>query len=130
MSASLQVKKQEIMIPAKTVPILSMIMTNGLMNHMRERNMKLIDRDELLAVIEDDMDVSITGKKNMEAVKKMMQNILDDVKESPVVDAVQVIRCKDCKHYTGYECQRSKVSNIRFITNEDDYCSRAERREE
>ena len=42
----------------------------------------------------------------------------------------EVIRCKDCKHYTGYECQRSKVSNIRVITNEDDYCSRAERKEE
>lgn len=46
------------------------------------------------------------------------------------VDAVPVIRCKDCKYYTGYECQRSKVSNIRVITNEDDYCSRAERKEE
>lgn len=45
-------------------------------------------------------------------------------------DAVPVIRCKDCKYYTGYECQRSKVSNIRVITNEDDYCSRAERKEE
>ena len=42
----------------------------------------------------------------------------------------ELIRCKDCKYYTGYECQRSKVSNIRVITNEDDYCSRAERKEE
>lgn len=42
----------------------------------------------------------------------------------------ELIRCRECKYYTGYECQRSKVSNIRVITNEDDYCSRAEREEE
>lgn len=49
------------------------------------------------------------------------------------VDALRqeiVIRCKNCKYYTGYECQRSKISNIRVITDEDDYCSRAERKEE
>lgn len=45
-------------------------------------------------------------------------------------ELTELIRCKDCKYYTGYECQRSKVSNIRVITNEDDYCSRAERKEE
>lgn len=41
----------------------------------------------------------------------------------------KIIACKDCKYYTGYECQRSKVSNIRVITDENDYCSRAEKRE-
>ena len=90
----------------------------------------LIDKDELLATLEQDINVSVTGEENMEAVRRCLQEILDDVKESPVVDAVEVIRCKDCKYYTGYECQRSKVSNIRVITNEDDYCSRAERKEE
>lgn len=41
----------------------------------------------------------------------------------------KVVHCKVCKYYTGYECQRSKVSNIRVITEEDDYCSRAEKKE-
>ena len=45
------------------------------------------------------------------------------------LQAKELIQCKDCKYYTGYECQRTKVSNIRVITNEDDYCSRAERKE-
>ena len=39
-----------------------------------------------------------------------------------------LVRCKDCKHYTGYECIRAKVSNIRVITDENEYCSRAERK--
>lgn len=47
--------------------------------------MKLIDRDELLRNIEADIDISVTGVRNMEAVKCCLQNILDDVKESPVV---------------------------------------------
>ena len=42
----------------------------------------------------------------------------------------ELIRCKDCKYYTGYECIRAKVSNIRVITDENEYCSRAERKEE
>jgi hypothetical protein len=53
-----------------------------------------------------------------------------DLKLPPTIDAVPVIRCKDCKHYTGYECIRAKVSNIRVITDENEYCSRAERKEE
>ena len=47
---------------------------------------------------------------------------------APTIDAVPVIRCKDCKYYTGYECIRAKVSNIRVITDENEYCSRAERK--
>ena len=57
----------------------------------------LIDRDELLATLEQDIDVSVTGEENMKAVQRCLQEILDDVKESPVVDAVPVVRCKDCK---------------------------------
>lgn len=41
-----------------------------------------------------------------------------------------LIRCKDCKYYTGYECIRNKIPNIRVITKENDYCSSAERKEE
>ena len=61
--------------------------------------MKLIDRDELLATLEQDIDVSVTGEENMEAAKRCLQEILDDVKGSPVVDAVPVVRCRDCKWY-------------------------------
>lgn len=94
--------------------------------------MKLIDRDELLRNIEADIDISVTGVRNMEAVKCCLQNILDDVKESPVVDAVPVIRCKECK------CWKPSMTDVTehvchwggFRKNADDYCSWAERREE
>jgi len=52
------------------------------------------------------------------------------------VDALRqetVIRCKDCKHYTGKWC--TKFSTKQFDINDiykadDDFCSMAERREE
>lgn len=42
-------------------------------------------------------------------------------------DIVPVIRCKDCNHYDDGLCRRWKWSHV---TNEDSFCSGAERREE
>lgn len=39
---------------------------------------------------------------------------------------VKVIRCKDCKAFNGLNCVRNNMIAVRT----DDYCSRAERREE
>ena len=45
----------------------------------------------------------------------------------PTVDAVEVVRCKDCKffHDKGY-C--TKTTGLNRIKPEDDFCSRGERR--
>lgn len=42
-----------------------------------------------------------------------------------IVDAVPVIRCKDCKAFNGLNCVRNNMIAVRT----DDYCSRAEREE-
>lgn len=47
---------------------------------------RLIDLDELIQNIEADMEVSVTGRENMEAVKNMMEDIYDDVINSPAVN--------------------------------------------
>ena len=63
----------------------------------------------------------------------------NDIDAQPTIDAVQVIRCKDCKHSTAY--YHGKHSALGMITycctqmlewnlKADDYCSRAERKEE
>jgi hypothetical protein len=65
---------------------------------MSGRSIQLIDRDELLATLEQDINVSVTGEENMEAVRRCLQEILDDVKESPVVDAVPVKHGKWISH--------------------------------
>ena len=68
--------------------------------------------------------------------------ITDLINGIPAVDAVPVIRCKDCKHFETYKgchgrCNRHSTLalNGKFYshthwTNEDDYCSSGERREQ
>ena len=48
------------------------------------------------------------------------------IDEAPTIDAVQVVRCKDCKHYDG-----SYPMCCRFeeTFEPDDYCSFGENRE-
>lgn len=46
------------------------------------------------------------------------------VKETPTIDAVPVVRCKDCKHWFDGECGRLVLSSA------DDYCSYGERGKE
>lgn len=50
-----------------------------------------------------------------------------DIVDAPTVDAVPVIRCKDCKYYNGVDhyCVNDGVS-----VKLDDYCSWGERRED
>ena len=48
---------------------------------------------------------------------------------SPTVDAVPVIRCKDCKHY-DIQVQQCTYEADWFGIESNGFCSRAERKEE
>lgn len=53
---------------------------------------------------------------------KIVRAWLDD---QPTVDAVEVVRCKDCQSfYNGYHCMRMQVR-----VRSDHFCSYGERRE-
>ena len=60
-----------------------------------------------------------------------------EIEFAPTVDAVPVIRCKDCKYYRDGDCWHER-ENDRWIyyqsvinePNPDDYCSLAERKKE
>ena len=100
---------------------------------MSGRSIRLIDKDELLRTLEQDINVSVTGAKNMEAVKRCLQEILDDVRNSPEVDAVPVVRCRECRYnntIVGYKGESKWCSILERMVKEEDYCSRAERKEE
>ena len=61
------------------------------------------------------------------------------IKTAPAVDAVEVVRCKDCKHYaeakgidSGKPCGYGKCCcavGIRGVVYDDDFCSCGERRD-
>lgn len=56
---------------------------------------------------------------------------LKAVKKSPAVDAVEVVRCKDCIHYEKNMLYSECWHKIGMINVYDDcYCSRGERRAE
>lgn len=56
------------------------------------------------------------------------------VDEAPTVDAVEVVRCRDCKNYTnmdffsGNRLDFHWCSKFRNITSEGDFCSYGERK--
>lgn len=58
---------------------------------------------------------------------------VQDIDEAPTVDAVEVVRCKDCIHYDFGVCLKiysdGAVSQYAWqARNEDDFCSYGERR--
>ena len=58
-----------------------------------------------------------------------MEECADAVADAPAVDAVPVVKCKDCK-YRDPENKRCDCGcwHIPFITNDNDYCSYGEHR--
>ena len=58
--------------------------------------------------------------------------------ETPTIDAVSVVRCKDCRHWSGCKstmhnnhlCGRAKEQNVDYWTRADDFCSYGERKGE
>lgn len=55
-------------------------------------------------------------------------------KQMPTIDAVEVVRCKDCKHLEVLNVYNKPynlcLSHIAFSPKDDDYCSKGERKEE
>ena len=96
--------------------------------------MRLIDADALLNRMQKDPLFDLVERYGVSGV----------IDAEPTVDAVPVIRCKDCKHCLNY-CRIIEDRKYdyacalkeeywypygRFRVNENDFCSRAERKEE
>ena len=61
-----------------------------------------------------------------------------DLFDAPSVDAVEVVRCKDCKHFDLYGCWICTMHSLKETEDEsganiymtpDDFCSYGERKE-
>lgn len=49
--------------------------------------------------------------------------LTETIDNAPTVDAVPVVRCRDCVHFNGHECE-----DFRKV-DPDDFCSDGDRRE-
>ena len=95
-----------------------------------ENEKRLIDANALLRHKRKMSGADFGGEFWDEAV------LASDIKNAPTVDAVEVVRCRDCKYYYDYGvnrdycCHRSKcgkqVFDVKFKA--DDFCSYGERK--
>lgn len=107
--------------------------------------MRLIDADVLIAEINDRIDAAIKWGVNAiadgdneiklraeQAVATFCEASLT-AKKMPTIDAVEVVRCNQCKHYEGVHgvqgnapCAFWGIGGVMW----DDFCKRGERRDD
>lgn len=86
---------------------------------------RLIDVNEELRKMQAVLDKNQELKDT--AAYRTFENVIKGLQKAPTVDAVPVVRCKDCKHFNGV---RGCCDNVRglCISNPNEFCSYGERR--
>ena len=82
---------------------------------------RLVDANELKGHFPQDEDWDYPVNTNSRVVE-----IIDD---APTVDAVEVVRCKDCRWFEndGYH---TNCKIMQFCVEAEDYCSKGERKDD
>ena len=94
--------------------------------------MAYIEQESLLKRIK--ASPLITNFLILRGSKTLIDGILDLIEKHPIVDAVDVVRCKDCKNWGGIifgnVCSRwsAPLAGMKNCTKPDDFCSYGERR--
>ena len=67
-----------------------------------------------------------------EAMKDGAYGYVDawQIKNAPTIDAIPVVRCKDCKHYWKNTRESDEVVVCLASSKDDAFCSEGERRED
>ena len=96
--------------------------------------MRLVDADELLQKIADNTYPVQDGYNSRDYGMFFTGGIEKAICESPTVDAVRVVRCKDCKHGRPYihtkEYVACEVDCEPIDRDSDFFCADGERRSE
>lgn len=100
--------------------------------------MRLIDADELFNWGDKKLKNAVKyGNENTEQQSwsystLMMYEIADEIDEAPTIDAVPVVRCKDCKwwHEDDDIGRCDNPDGLDNYANPDDFCSYGERKDE
>lgn len=104
--------------------------------------MRLIDADKFINTAIENQTITYTVKDIIELNAKKLEVVFAELKDivdhQPTVDAVEVVRCKNCKHASmtiGGQCKYCSFWSEMFDANEqlyldgDDFCSNGERKE-
>lgn len=91
---------------------------------------RLIDSDSLLRKIHDTAE-GLADCDQQNAAWALRKYAVRDIMDAPSVDAVEVVRCRDCKHYEIHKpkvlenCERNGYI---IPMKSDDFCSFGERK--
>jgi hypothetical protein len=90
--------------------------------------MRLIDADAILKADENSDKALVLGSgKSLEMAYALLKK---KVADAPTVDAVPVVRCKDCKHLVAVNVNGKGIPTCRGSGMEvapDEFCSRGEK---
>ena len=86
--------------------------------------MRMIDADLLMKTVFNDV-VLVDGE-----VKGVGLILAETVDKAPAVDAVEVVRCRECKHHKETSVkERAHCSLTGYTVEYDDFCSCGERKD-
>ena len=85
--------------------------------------MRLIDADALIPIMKYTTTDNEIGVFPIRIGFDAIKGVIDD---APTIDAVEVVRCKDCRHRNLFSCPLADND----FQKDEDFCSWGERREE
>lgn len=101
--------------------------------------MRLIDADRLNAVVNETLETLVmlpVFSLQEVHLKTAFQTLTDMINNAPTIDAVPVVRCKDCRYSDDYYIDggcycKHPEQGMRYIgTNWNWYCADGERKED
>ena len=94
--------------------------------------MRLIDADRTKAVMErtlEDLKLFFQLREQRAHLISAFYTVGDIVDNALTIDAVPVVRCKDCKHRDHYECNNIMLGKTRCGVTDDWFCADGERKD-
>ncbi len=101
--------------------------------------MRLIDADALMSVIDMKFKEHY-GNTVYQFIHDFFCFVLRQIRKAPTIDAVPVVRCRDCKHWKKGDFMGGDTPDsleygggcplVRFARYESDFCSKGERKED
>lgn len=86
---------------------------------------RLIDANEYCMELYNEMNYPGRSEEFMTAIDVAIADLTD----APTVDAVEVVRCLDCKYLMFSDCYGECGKGYMGVVRPDDFCSRGERKE-
>lgn len=86
---------------------------------------RLIDANEYCMELYNEMNYPGRSEEFMTAIDVAIADLAD----APTVDAVEVVRCLDCKYLMFSDCYGECGKGYMGVVRPDDFCSRGERKE-